>query len=178
MMSPRQAINRNQVWLRPFGQIALQEQGYMRFPSEDIRDRFLYKIEDGALVVIWIRQEEGDSAWIGRFRGIPRLELRAILASDHSDAAGERQRRANDSEYLQAVPVILAWEADPSRRAMMSGIIPSLWPNSTRAIGTRSKQMPASEILNLFPRLIREISVFGHAPVASRTFKKLGTVFK
>ncbi|MAM25482.1 MAG: hypothetical protein CML55_08925 [Rhodobacteraceae bacterium] len=178
MMSPREAIDRGQVWLRPFGHFAPDEQGYMGFPSEVIRDRFLDDIEDGALVVVWIRQQDGHPDWTGRFCGILRLERRPVLAIDHSDAAGERQRRANDSEYLHAVPVVQAWEADPSRRAMMKGIIPSLWPNFTRTIGTKSKKMPSSEISNILPRMIREVSVFGCLPVAPGPFKKAEALFK
>lgn len=177
MMSPHEAIDRGQVWLRPFGHFAPDEQGYMGFPSEAIRDRFIDEIEDGALIVAWIRQQDGHPDWKGRFCGILRLERRPVLATDHSNAAGERQRHANDSEYLYAVPVVQAWEADPSRRAMMKGIIPSLWPNYTRTIGTQSRKMPSSEIPNIFPRMIREVSVFGRPAVAPRPFKKAETIF-
>lgn len=178
MMSPRKAMDRGQVWLRPFAHFAPDQQGYMGFPSEGIRDRFLDDIEDGALVVVWIRQEDGHPDWVGRFRGILRIERRAVVATDYSSAAGERQRHTNQSQYFHAVPVIQAWEADPSRRAMMKGIIPSLWPNHTRTMGMQSKPMPKSEIPNLFPRMIRETSVFGHPPVAPGPFKKLETIFK
>jgi hypothetical protein len=178
MMSPREAIDRGQVWLRPFGHFAPDEQGYMGFPSEEIRDRFIDEIEDGALVVVWIRQQDGHPDWKGRFCGVLRLEARPVLATDHSNVAGEQQRHANDSEYLHAVPVVQAWESDPSRRAMMKGIIPSLWPKYTRTMGTQSKQMPPGEIPKILPRMIREVSVYGHPPVAPGPFKKAETIFK
>jgi len=170
MISPGEAIRKGQVWLRPFREFAPAEQAYMGFPNETIRDNFLDAIEDGALVVIWIRQEEGHKDWKGRFCGILRLERRAVLASHHSSPVGEAQRRANDSEYLHAVPVIQAWEADPARVAMMKGIIPSLWPNFTRIIGRESRKMPMAEIPNIFSRRIREVSVYGQPPVAPGSF--------
>lgn len=178
MISPDNAIRRGQVWLRPFGHFAPVEQGYMGFPSEDIRDRFLDEMEDGALTVIWIRQQDGHPDWIGRLRGILRLERRPVLASERSDAVGERQRKASDSEYLHAVPIVQAWEADPSHRAMMKDIIPSLWPDHTRNIGTRSRRMPSDEVPNILPCMFREVSVFGYPPVVPRAFQKAGEIFK
>ncbi len=177
MISPREAIDRGQVWLRPFGHFAPDEQGYMGFPSEDIRDRFLDEIEDGALVIVWIRQQDGHPDWKGRFRGILRVERKPVLATDYSTADGERQRRANDSEYRYAVPVVQAWEADSSRCAMMSGIIPSLWPRFTRIIGRESRRMPVAEIPNILPRRIREVSVYGQPPVSSGPFDTVKNLF-
>ena len=178
MISPAEAIRRGQVWLRPFGQFAPADQGYMGFPSEDIRDKFLAEMEDGALAVIWIRQQDGPKDWKGRFCGILRLERRAVLGSYHSSPSGEIQRHANDSDFLHAVPVVQAWEADPSRVALMKGMIPSLWPDHTRTIGTQSKRMPPGEIPNILPRRIREVSVYGQPPVIPGPFEKAEKTFK
>lgn len=177
MISPAQAISRGQVWLRPFEEFRPWDQGYMGFPSEDIRDEFLRETEDGALVVIWINSR-GDRDWRGAFRGLLRIGARPARATDHESPAGRRQRLSNDSAYLHAVPVIQAWEADPAHKALMKGIIEELWPDHTRSIGLRSRRMDRNHVLNILPRRIREVDVFGHprtTPGAFQTVEKLFT---
>ena len=179
MMSPADAMARGQVWLRPFQEFRPGDQGYMGFPSEKIRDDFLAPgmAEDGALVVVWINMK-GHPTWRGAFRGILQIAARPGLASSHASAAGEAQRRSSSSAYLHAVPVVRAWDADPARKAMMKGIIPSLWPDFTRITGLRSRRMDPGEIPNILPRRIREVSVHGQPPVTPGPFVKAESILK
>ncbi|WP_158248109.1 hypothetical protein [Paracoccus sp. SY] len=49
MLTPREAIDQGQVWLRPFGHFIPEHQGYMGFRDEATRDEFFDQIEDGGI---------------------------------------------------------------------------------------------------------------------------------
>lgn len=171
MLTPRQAIDRGQVWLRPFGHFIPEHQGYMGFSDEATRDEFFNQIEDGALVVVWTRRKDNeDPKWVGLLRGILQLTTEKGCDSQYSSPLGITAAGSTSSEFGAAVRVVRAWEANFARKVMMKNIIPGLWNNCTRAIGQRSKKMPSADLPKLESVQVREVSVFGQVPVPAGVF--------
>jgi hypothetical protein len=177
-VDPRTAINRGQVWLRPFGHFRPDEQAYMGFHNAKFRDNFLRDVEDGALVLVWTKTKQGEKGWVSHFRGLLQIERRAIIASASSSSAGEALRKASDSDFFHAVPVCRAWEADPAHKVHMADIIPSMWPDHATKLGARSGLMSRSEVSNIEPLRIREVGVHGRPPITPPThFAPISKVF-
>jgi hypothetical protein len=177
MITPREAIQTGQVWLRPFGHFMPGEQGYMGFASPEVRDRFLDQIVDGALVIIWTRQADGEPGWVGKFRGILQLERTRGTANDFSSAVGMALSKKSGSDFSHAVKAKRAWVADPGKEALMKNITPSIWPEKTQSIGHYSGQMDPSELVNLERRRIKEVDVFGQPSVGPSTFDEIRKLF-
>lgn len=177
MMTPRDAITRNQVWLRPFGHFCPADQGYMGFSSDTSRDRFFSSMEDGAIVVIWTRQKNGERGWVGKFRGL--LQMTKIKGPAHrfSSAIGSTLLAKSDADFSHAVQVVRAWEADPLNKVPMELIIPSMWPKATRDIGRYSKQMYTAELRNIEGLSIREVPVFNQASPSSVSLEVIRKCF-
>lgn len=176
-LSPRQAIDAGQVWLRPFGHFVPSEQGYMGFSTEQARSAFLNRIDDGALVLIWTRTRQGEPGWIGRFRGILQLSKTAGPASRFSSASGARQAAASDKDFSYAVQATRAWEADPGAKVMMKQVIPSEWPHATQHLGTNSGQMSVSELAGIESLRIREVPVFDGPAISVGSFSSVKGLF-
>lgn len=177
MLTPRQAITRHQVFLRPFAYFRPGDQAYMGFSTDSIRDSLFDQIEDGALVVIWTRSQNSEPGWQGSFRGFLQLKKSKVDPRQFSSADGERLRARSDDDYGSAIQVIRAWEANPSRKAIMRNIIPSDWRNA-RSIGVRSARMNPADLPNLEGRSIREMGVFGQAAVPIGGFDKVKDMFR
>lgn len=170
MLTPREAIAHGQVWLRPFGHFCPEHQGYMGFSSAAVRDSFYDRMMDGALVIIWTRVTSGEPGWIGKFRGIIQLERSKVTAESCSSLYGNRLRLGSDKEFSNAICAVRAWEADPISKVYMKKIIPSVWPSLTRSLGHRSGMMNRLELPNIETLCVREVQVFGHAPIAASSF--------
>lgn len=177
MITPREAIQAGQVWLRPFGHFNPEHQGYMGFASPEVRDRFFDQIVDGALVVIWTRQTEGEPGWVGKFRGILQLEKTKGTAKDFSSASGMALASSSGSDFSFAIRAKRAWVADPARKAYMKNIAPSIWPEKTQSIGQYSGQMDPSELVNLERRRVKEVDVFGQPSVGPSVFDEIRKLF-
>lgn len=178
MLTPRQAIDQGQVWLRPFGHFIPEHQGYMGFSDEATRDEFFNQIEDGALVVVWTRQKDNeDPKWVGLLRGILQLTTEKGCDSQYSSPLGITAAGSTSSEFGAAVRVVRAWEANFARKVMMKNIIPGLWNKYTRTIGQRSKKMPSADLPKLESVQVREVSVFGQVPVPAGVFMPIRKAF-
>ena len=177
MLTPRQAIERQQVFLRPFAYFRPSDQAFMGFSSEDIRDRFFDQIEHGALVVIWTRQQKSETEWKGYFRGVLQLRKTKLDPRMFSSPVGEKLRAQSDADYGSGVEVVRAWEARPTPKSLMRNIIPTDWPKA-RSIGAQSAPMSLADLPNLEERFIREVCVFGQPPVVPSDFMKIKDLFK
>lgn len=176
-LTPREAIARGQVWLRPFGHFMPADQGYMGFSSAAVRDAFYDRMEDGALVVIWTRRKEGERGWIGKFRGILQMAKDKGAASGYSTSAGLAVSTGSSSDFTHAVRAIRAWEADPHRKVPFKTIAPSTWPGQTQSIGHRSGLMAKAELSNLECLRVREISIYPSSGAATSTFQEIRSLF-
>ncbi len=177
MLTPREAIRKGQVWLRPFGHFLPAEQGYMGFSSAGVCNDFFNRMEDGALVIIWIRVKNIEPAWTGKFRGILQLEKIKGNADFFSSAKGNDLRKKSDKDFSHAIRAVRAWEASPTKKVPMRDIAPSIWPGKTQSIGHRSAQMSRSELGNIEHLLVRQIGVYGQPSVPTRSFKTVATSF-
>ena len=177
MLTPREAISRNQVFLRPFAYFCPADQAFMGFSSEQIRDQFYEQIEHGALVLIWTRSQDSEAGWQGFFRGMLQLGKAKVDPRKFSTPAGEKLRAESDADYASGVEVLRAWEARPDPKTIMRNIIPSDWPRA-RSIGVRSSKMNPNDLPNIEGRFVREISVFGHPPISPAAFSKIKDLFK
>lgn len=177
-LTPRQAITRGHVWLRPFGHFKPADQGYMGFSTAAVRDKFFNDIEDGALVVIWTREKEGDRDWIGKFRGILQMTKDKGPASAYSTPVGIAASTGSGSDFTYAVRAIRAWEADPYGKVLFKTIAPSIWPGQTQTIGQHSGLMARAELPNLEPLRVREVAIFPASGPATSAFQEIRSLFK
>lgn len=177
-LTPRQAISRGQVWLRPFGHFKPADQGYMGFSTAEVRDSFFNRIEDGALVVIWTRKTEGERGWVGKFRGILQMTRDKVPASSYSTPAGTAASTASGSDFSHAVRAIRAWEADPDGKVRFETIAPSIWPGQTQSIGQHSGLMSGAELSNLEPLWVREVAIYPASGPATSAFEEIRSLFK
>lgn len=176
-LTPRQAITRGQVWLRPFGHFKPSDQGYMGFSTDGARDSFYDRIEDGALVVIWTRKTEGEPGWIGKFRGILQMTKDKGPASSYSTPIGMAASTRSGSDFTHAVRAIRAWEADPYDKVPIKTIAPSIWPGRTQTIGHRSGLMAKAEFPNLERLRVREVAIYPASGPATSAFEEIRSLF-
>lgn len=177
-LTPRQAIDRGQVWLRPFGHFKPREQGYMGFSSTEVRDAFYDRMEDGALVIIWTRRHEGEAGWIGKFRGILQLKKEKGPSNSFSSSDGIRDAVGSSRDFSHAVRAIRAWEAAPYGKVSFQAVAPSIWPGKTQSVGHRSAPMQKFELPNLERLKVREVAVWPTSGTASATFEEIRSLFK
>lgn len=175
MLTPREAIRNGQVWLRPFGHFLPAEQGYMGFSSKTVCGNFFDEMEDGALVIIWIRVKNIEADWTGKFRGILQLKKVKGSADSFSSAKGNDLRKESDKDFSHAIQAVHAWEASPTNKISMKDIAPSIWPGKTQLIGHRSALMSHSELGNIEHLLVRQIGVYGQPSVPIRPFETVAT---
>ena len=177
-LTPRQAITRGQVWLRPFGHFKPSDQGYMGFSTAGARDSFYDRMEDGALVVIWTRRKEGEHGWVGKFRGILQMTKDKGSASAYSTPVGMAALAGTSSDFSHAVRAIRAWEADHYGKVYFKTIAPSIWPGQTQTIGQHSGLMAGAELPNLEPLRVREIAIYPASGRATSAFEEIRSLFK
>lgn len=177
-LTPREAITRRQVWLRPFGHFTPADQGYMGFSSAGVRDSFYNRIEDGALVVLWTREKEGERGWVGKFRGILQMTKDKGLASAYSTPVGMAASTGSRSDFTYAVRGIRAWEADPHGKVLFKDVVPSIWPGQTQTIGQHSGLMAGAELPNLESLRVREVAIYPASGPATSAFEEVRSLFK
>ena len=177
MLTPRQAIARQQVFLRPFAFFRPADQAFMGFAADSTRDAFLDQIEDGALVLIWTRSQDSEPGWQGSFRGILQLKKAVVDPDLFSSQSGKALRAGSKDDYGSCVQVVRAWEANPVKKVIMRNIIPTDWP-AARDIGVRSRKMAARDFPNIEERSIRQVEVFGQPAVTIGPFEKIKDLFK
>jgi hypothetical protein len=131
----------------------------------------------GALVAIWIRSKNGESGWVGKFRGILQLQKNKVFAGDYSSKKGNDLRLSSDKDFSFAIGAVRAWKAEPTPKVRMAGLIPSMWPGMTQTIGEYSAKMIHDEVPNIEGLKVREVSVFGQKPVSSVAFTKVRHLF-
>jgi hypothetical protein len=178
MLSPKQAIENGQVWLRYFDGFGPEDWGFIGFTEEKDRRSILNAIDEGALFVIVGTTEAADPREHRRIIGILQISKTTGKAQQFMSPDRFEKKQVTSREkdkWMFALAAHRAWRLKPEQYPTVEEFANETWTTGrARRIGAVGMKLTVKEAEKLKTFDLKEVPVFGQPPVDKQVFKPNG----
>lgn len=163
------------IRLRPFYGFSPEEDGYLGWSQESVRDWMLDRIEDGDLFMIYgAASAKTAKSQQHNIQGFLQVERRAIRDIDKASEKGMQRKKENGwlDKWCHAIPVVRAWRAEEVV-ALQSVATTTYRPKAGQPIAVWNPPLTPAEIVLALRIKVTEVSVFGEPPLPEATPTKI-----